>query len=407
MDIMLINHYAGSNDYGMEFRPYLLAKQWAKMGHNVTIVAATYSHLRKVNPVVTKDFEEEKKDGITYVWVKTPSYHGNGAGRVINVLTAVKKLNKNVNMLAKKYHPEYVIASSTYPYDIYPAKKIADITGGKLFFEIHDLWPLTQIEVHGLKETNPFIKSLQKAEDFCYKNADVISILSDADKHIRERGFTKTKFTHVPNGIEPLPESELLPLPQNAECIKKLKADGKKIFMYIGGFARANALAEFIKSAKLLENDCEIVLVGDGKERPELTALAEAQNVKNIHFTGSVNKLEVPAVLKLADILYIGAKRIPLYRYGVGMNKLYDYMYAGKPVICGIEAPGNPIALSGCGVVIEPENENAIAEAAKTLLSKTNEELLLLGQKGYNYVMENNNYKTLAERFLQALRGEI
>ena len=49
MKILLINHYAGSIYHGMEFRPYYLSKEWVKMGHEVVIVAASFSHLRQKN----------------------------------------------------------------------------------------------------------------------------------------------------------------------------------------------------------------------------------------------------------------------------------------------------------------------------------------------------------------------
>ena len=49
MNILYIDHYAGSPDMGMEFRPYYLAREWIKMGHQVTIVAGDYSHLRSEN----------------------------------------------------------------------------------------------------------------------------------------------------------------------------------------------------------------------------------------------------------------------------------------------------------------------------------------------------------------------
>ena len=55
MNILLINHYAGSQEYGMEYRAYYLAKEWVRQGHKVTIVASTYSHLSLKNPVVEKD----------------------------------------------------------------------------------------------------------------------------------------------------------------------------------------------------------------------------------------------------------------------------------------------------------------------------------------------------------------
>ncbi|MEG1498163.1 MAG: hypothetical protein RSA02_05690 [Bacteroidales bacterium] len=47
MRILIINHYAGSPELGMEFRPYHLGKEWVKMGHQVFVVGGTYSHLRK------------------------------------------------------------------------------------------------------------------------------------------------------------------------------------------------------------------------------------------------------------------------------------------------------------------------------------------------------------------------
>ena len=52
MNILLINHYAGSNIHGMEYRPYYLAKEWVKVGHDVTIVAASFSHVRSKQPTV-------------------------------------------------------------------------------------------------------------------------------------------------------------------------------------------------------------------------------------------------------------------------------------------------------------------------------------------------------------------
>ena len=50
MNIIYLEHYAGSPKLGMEFRPYYLAQRWVKAGHHVTIVASSYSHLRTKNP---------------------------------------------------------------------------------------------------------------------------------------------------------------------------------------------------------------------------------------------------------------------------------------------------------------------------------------------------------------------
>lgn len=67
MNTLLINHYAGSVKHGMAYRPYYLAQEWIKGGHTVTIVAASYSHLRTQNLTLSERSIEEDVDGINYV----------------------------------------------------------------------------------------------------------------------------------------------------------------------------------------------------------------------------------------------------------------------------------------------------------------------------------------------------
>ena len=59
MNILLINHYAGSPELGMEFRPYYMAKEWVKAGHQVLIVGGSFSHLRKVQPQGKEDLDRK------------------------------------------------------------------------------------------------------------------------------------------------------------------------------------------------------------------------------------------------------------------------------------------------------------------------------------------------------------
>ena len=35
LNILLINHYAGTPSLGMEYRPYYLAREWVRAGHAV------------------------------------------------------------------------------------------------------------------------------------------------------------------------------------------------------------------------------------------------------------------------------------------------------------------------------------------------------------------------------------
>ena len=92
MNILLINHYAGSPEHGMEYRPYYLAREWVRLGHDVTIVAASFSHLRTREPQVNGKVTTEEIGGIRYIWLKTPPYPENGPERALNVFSFTHQL---------------------------------------------------------------------------------------------------------------------------------------------------------------------------------------------------------------------------------------------------------------------------------------------------------------------------
>ena len=161
MNILLLNHYAGSPEMGMEFRPYYFAREWVKMGHSVKIVAGDFSHLRTKQPEVKRDFQKEIIDGIEYRWVKTGNYKGNGIQRALSMFRFVGKLFIHSSKIAKVWKPDIVIASSTYPLDTYPAQRIAKKAKAKLIHEVHDMWPITPIEIGGMSKYHPFVMILQ------------------------------------------------------------------------------------------------------------------------------------------------------------------------------------------------------------------------------------------------------
>ena len=121
MRILLINHYAGAPELGMEFRPYYMAKEWEKLGHETLIVGGSFSHLRRRQP----SDDERVIDGVHYSWVKVNKYVGNGIGRIISMFLFILKLYFRFRHYLGNFQPDIVIASSTYPMDIYPARKIA------------------------------------------------------------------------------------------------------------------------------------------------------------------------------------------------------------------------------------------------------------------------------------------
>ena len=406
MNILLINHYAGSIYHGMEFRAYYVAKEWIKKGHNVRIITADYSHLRSNNPDIKKDFEITNIDGIEYQWIKTTKYESNGVKRAITMVQFCGKLYRNAKKITKDFKPDVVITSSTYPLDTYPAQRIAKKAKAKYIHEGHDIWPLTLTNLMGMSKLHPLVILLAMAEKSAYKNSEhVVSVLPYSWKHMLEHGLqNKDKFTHIPNGIVIEDWEKAEPVPKEHEALMtELKSQGKKIVCYLGGHARSNALDVLVDAATESKNsNVAYVLVGKGNEKQRL--MEKAGEAANIHFLPPVNKKAVPTILSMADFLYIGAEKCELYKFGVSMNKVYDYMMASKPIIYGVEAANNDVADSNCGINIDPSDASSILKAVDTLLAMPPEELEAMGERGKKAVMEKYNYSSLADVFLDVMK---
>lgn len=407
MNILIINHYAGSPAHGMEFRPYYLAQEWLRKGHQVMIVGSSYSHVRNIQPITTQLITTEIIDGITYVWLRTAPYHGNGVKRVLNIFEFVFKLLLYKNKLLKTFIPDVVIASSTYPLDVLPAKAIARKYKIKLVFELHDLWPLSPMEIGGMSPTHPFIMLMQWAENKMYTSADkVISILPDTYEHMKLKGVKQTNFTHVPNGI--VLDDWQHPQVADERLIRQIQAqkkENKLLIAYLGTHGAANALNYLIDAAALVkELPVHFFMIGDGPEKSALQEQAASLALENLTFLNSVPKRSVPSLLKEFDVLYIGWHKRNLYRYGISPNKIFDYMMAAKPILHSFEFKNDIITLSGGGIRCDAEDAHQIAETIKRFASLSPQERNNMGQQGYLYVNKNHTYATLADNFLKAIQ---
>jgi glycosyltransferase involved in cell wall biosynthesis len=411
MNILLINHYAGSVQHGMEYRPYYLAREWVRAGHKVTIVAASASHVRTQAPQMSRRARmQETIDGIDYVWLAAPPYRGNGAARVRNMATFLWRLQAAGEQLAQTVRPDAVIASSTYPLDIWPAARIARRAGARLLYEVHDLWPLSPMELGGYSPRHPFIMLLQAAENFACRRADaIVSILPKVRPHLEAHGMAPHKLHLVPNGVDPDewqgPEA---PLPGRLEVVLDgLRQEGRFVVGYAGTHGVANALGTLLEAARRLrDRPVAVVLVGAGPDKPALEARAAELDLNNVHFFDPVAKSQVPALLQRFDVAYIGWRRQALYRFGISPNKLIDYMMAGRPIVHAVEAGNDPVMEAGCGVTVAPDDPQAIADAVLAMQALDAPARAALGRRGRAHALANHTYPVLGQRFLTALAGE-
>lgn len=407
MNILIINHYAGSPKHGMTYRPFYLAKKWVDFGHNVTIIGANFSHLRTHQPKIDGHLTEEYIEGIRYIWIKTPPYNSSGIKRVVNILVFVLKLSYYFKKIAQIVKPDMVISSSTYPLDIYPAYLIAKKNKSKLIFELHDMWPLSPMIIGGYSKWHPFICLTQMAENFACKNVNgYISMLANTEKYLIQHGLSSGKFAHVPNGFimeEWQNNLEKIPF-EHSTLIDQLKQQNKIIIGYVGGHGPSNALDVFVDAAnKINNNKFSFVLVGFGLKKNDLIQKANDLNLDNIFFLPNVNKKCIPNLLIKFDVLFAGGVSSVLHSYGTSYNKLAEYMLAEKPIIFSVDEPNSLVEKVGCGFQIPAENTIELIKTILAISELSDYERREMGAKGKKYAFDELEYTKLAKKFLDSV----
>ena len=174
---------------------------------------------------------------------------------------------------------------------------------------------------------------------------------------------------------------------------------------YFGGHALSNALDDLLGVAiKMRRNQfVQFILVGNGLEKSHLQNIAYQENLENVTFLPPVSKLAIPNLVQYFDCCYVGAKNCSLYRFGISMNKIYDSMMSGKPLLYAINAPNNYAEIYQCGVSVIPGNVNSIEKGIEILMHMSGEERASMGNNGKHAVLEHFEYSILAKQFIDAI----
>ena len=407
MNIVLINHYAGSPDHGMEFRPHQVARHWVTSGHDVTILAGSYSHLRNRNPEIEGRVSQEFIDGIRYRWLRTPRYQGNALGRIRSIHAFLRALDRERRHFLADRKIDAVIASSTYPFDIDPSRRIARDHDATLVWEVHDLWPLSPIELAGYSPRHPFIRITQRAEDRCCRDADlVVSILPLAIDHLRTRGLDDDRYVAVPNGVDiddaSSPEPSHVP-PEARIAIEDLRGRHRLLIGYAGSHTASYGLETLLQAARSAADlGVGLVFIGDG---PEKAALREkVGGMQGVMFLDRMPRLAAISTLQMCDAVFVGLRAEALFRFGIGMNKIFDAMLVERPVLAAYSAGNDPIGEAGCGLTVPAGDVGGLTSAMHRIAGMSVAERAELGAAGGRFVRSHHSYDILAERFLDAIR---
>jgi glycosyltransferase involved in cell wall biosynthesis len=398
MHILLIHQaFAAINEPGGT-RHHELALYLAGRGHKVTIVASPVSYLTGETSS-KKEISNSGHEQITII--RPPVYralHRSFVHRVINFFSFMLSSFwaglrvKDVNL---------VWGTSPPIFQGITAWALARIKRVPLLFEIRDLWPAFAVAVGVL--TNPLlIRASEWLERFLYRRADMIMVNSPGfTEHVKSRGAEQVVL--IPNGSD----TRMFDPAADGQDFRQMHGlESKYVALYAGAHGMSNDLEVLLHAAGRLKGQPEIaiVLLGDGKEKTHLQALASEKDLQNVIFIPSVPKDEMSGALAAADACIAILKPVEMYKT-VYPNKVFDYMAAGRPVILAIDGVIRDVVESAqCGIVVPPGDEESLASAI-CLLAKDPKQGLILGQNGRRYVETYFDRAVVAEQLNQLLES--
>ncbi|QSE96796.1 glycosyltransferase family 4 protein [Fulvivirga lutea] len=384
---------AGTRHYGM-------GKELFKNGVRLNIFTSSFNH-KKLEETQKfgffKIFKKEEIDGVNFIWIRTLKYKKNdGLLRVLSMFL-FSFSTFFLCLFSRKFgSPDVIMASTPTLVPAFFASILSKLKRRPFILEIRDLWPETIVKFHPEKQGHILIKLFYKLELFCLHKADRIAgLLPGIPNYLDKLDLNlKKKFFWLPNGVE----SDILDVSLNTN------SEVKKI-VYAGALSKANAMESIINTADILKNSgLEFHIYGNGMEKADLLDLAKRKNLNHIYFHEPVPKKEVFNVISDADILIASLKDTDLYEYGISLNKIYDYMAIGKPVVFGVRAFNNPISEARAGVSVRPENAEEMADGIKEIVSMTIEQRNEMSIRARHYISKGHTFEILGSRLMKELK---
>ncbi len=370
MKVWFVSHYAMPPQYEMREKTQKYASYFASQGHDVKIVTASTIHGTSINLIEDRTpYIEREYNGLKFVHIRCSQYTGNGISRIKNMIEFGRRLQKNFHRFEK---PDVIVADVNC-INYSSIARICKKNDIKFIVEVRDLWPLSIVEYLHYSPNNPIIRYLYHREKHMYVQADAIVFSMEGGwQYLVEKGWDEVvdmnKVHHINNGVD----VDAFAKNQREFIVEDSDLSDSKFFklVYAGSIRRANNIDLVIDAAKLIDSSKFKFLVwGDGDQLERLQQRVMNEEIYNVVFKGKVEKQFVPSIVSQADATFFILENSPLFRFGLSLNKSFEYLAAGKPLIIVGDAAYSMIDAHNCGYHVRESSAQQFAQAIQQLSS--------------------------------------
>jgi len=325
--------------YGVEKRVYEMAKRLPKYGFDVDVFTST---------------AKEKLPDINIIQVSAPTIINPPKRNYAFCLSYLFNLYRKI--VKENKIKKYDIVDANGHLSLIPCYLAAKQIKKPVIATIHDLYLLEWYDMYSGKAAIfglPFeIASAKLPYD------RILTLNSSLKrKMIKILGIPENKVEVLQSGID-------------VRYLDKIKSKKKeKTILYVGRLVPQKSVDTLIKAYSLLPNeikeDYKLKIVGEGNQKEYLERLAKKLNIKNIVFTGKIERHEdVVKEIKKASVFVL-----PSQRESFGITVL-EAMASGTPVVStATEGPSDYIKNGENGFLAEIGSPESIAGSIEKAIS--------------------------------------
>lgn len=408
--LWIFNHYAYPPAAGVLTRHFDLARELRRHGIATTLISSSFNHYSGLDDRLAgrRMARSEVIDGVRFLWVKTTPYRGNGAKRAINMLSYAATAFVGVTTLRR---PDAIVGSSIHPFAALTGYVAARQRRVPFTYEIRDFWPQTLVDMDAMSPDGPTARLLWGIETFLHGRADaVVSVMPRGEEYFEMRGLPHREVHYIPNGMNPArDDSDAAGAQPQIAAIRAMRERGEVVFLYAGSHGVLNRLDVLIEAAACARTGeglgappVRLALMGDGAEKQGLMAHARSVGATNVTFLDPVPRGAVHAVLQEVDFGVVSLANLPVFRFGISPNKLFDYAAARRPVLLVVPEPGVEAGMDRFGVRAEPEDVAAIAAEMRRMAAMPESTRMRMGRAARRYALDRHDQRALALRLAAA-----
>ncbi len=409
-NIWLVNKYAMPPQYESRLRTIKFAHYLQEMGYRVTIFGSSVMHNMGLDLIEGKEkFVERQYEDLHFVHIKSCQYKKTAG--VSRVWSDIQFHYRLVSLMKNYPHPDLIVAD-TFPLFTNPLLDYCKKNGIFYITQMQDWWPDDFVDFGLVSANNPIMKFLfwRAKKNYVESDACVFSI-EGRYEYFKDKKWNKeqggpvdlSKMHYINNGVD-LHDFDTW-VSQYTLDDEDLKS-GKKKIIYLGSVRLANNIGQFIKSAELLKerDDVEFLVYGNGGDRVPLEEYCQKHQLSNVKFKEKwIDPKYVPYVLSQSYLNILNYTK-GFGKYGISSSKMFQYMAAGKPIVCNVDIMYSAIVKDNIGVCHDMKDDQEYADAIRSILDLPEEEYIAMCKRAREAAKEYD-YPYLAKQMVEVIES--